>query len=497
MRPRRFSFLTTFAALALGALNARGDGGPLILHYNEPAQKWDQALPVGNGRLGAMIFGGTAEERLQVNEDTVWAGEPHDYAHKGAVKYLPEIRRLLFEGKQREAEALAEKQFMSVPLGQKPYQPFVDLKLTFDGHDQVENYRRELDLDTATAAVEYGVKGVTYRREVFASFPDQVIVVRLTSSQPGKLNFEAGLSSPHRENTVEVHGDTILLRGQVGRRGGGNSRGEPSNAIRFEARLKVLTDRSPTPTANGLQLKGASSATLILVGATNFKTYKDVSADPSERREKALAAASRKTFDDLRKAHVADHQRLFRRVSLDLGTTDSATLPTDQRLKAVAKQPDPALAALFFQYGRYLMIACSRPGGQPANLQGLWNDSLGPPWDSKWTVNINTEMNYWPVEVTNLSECAEPLFDLIADCSRDGPGGRPRALRRAGLGPAPQYGPLARHGPDQRLEPRHLGHRRCVALPPSLGPLPLHGRPPVSRRTRLPDHEGGVPLLCR
>ena len=410
------------AVIGLGSSAAAQDGdASLTLRYDSPAKGWNQALPVGNGRLGAMVFGGTAEERLQVNEDTLWAGEPHDYAHQGAVKYLPEIRRLLFEGKQREAEALAGKEFMSVPLFQLPYQPFVDLKLRFEGHDRVEDYRRELDLDQAIASVRYKLDGVTYRREVFCSFPDQALVVRLEADRPEKLTFQAALSSPHKERRVEAQGKSLVLRGGVAPRRLGRRGVEVPGAIRFEARLQAIADGGQVHAgADGIAVQGANSVMLVLAGATSFNSYKDVTADASARSKQAMAAAVGKPFDRLRAAHVADHQRLFRRVTLDLGMTESARLTTDRRLKSVARQDDPALAALFFQFGRYLMIASSRTGSQPANLQGIWNESLNPPWDSKWTVNINTEMNYWPVEVANLSECAGPLFDLISDVAQTG-----------------------------------------------------------------------------
>ncbi len=414
--------ITILTVLGLESIaGAQGNDASPTLRYDTPARSWDQALPVGNGRLGAMVFGGTTEERLQINEDTVWAGAPHDYAHKGAVKYLPEIRRLLFDGKQREAEALAAEQLMSVPLNQLPYQPFVDLKLSFAGQDRVDDYQRVLDLDQAIASVRYKLDSVTYRREVFCSFPDQVLVVRLAADRPGKLTFQATLSSPHKESRVEAQDGSLVLGGRVAQRRVGRPRIEMPGAIRFEARLRAIPDGGQVRVgSDGIDVHEADSVTLVLAGATNFKSYKDVTADPSARSRQALAGAAGKSIDRLRAAHVADHQRLFRRVALDLGTTESALMTTDRRLKSVAKQDDPALAALFFQFGRYLMIACSRPGSQPANLQGIWNESLNPPWDSKWTVNINTEMNYWPVEVANLSECANPLFDFIADVAETG-----------------------------------------------------------------------------
>ncbi|HEY1342012.1 MAG TPA: glycoside hydrolase family 95 protein [Bryobacteraceae bacterium] len=359
----------------------------LTLWYRHPATLWVEALPVGNGRMGAMVFGGVAHERIQFNEDSVWTGEPHDYAHKGAYKHLGEIRDLLWAGKQKEAEDLAMKEFMSEPLRQKAYQAFGDLLLEFPGVDeaQITGYKRSLDIDTGIAAVEYTTGGVTYRREMFASHPADAIVIRLTASQPGALSFDASLKMAHKDNAVE------------------------GGAIRFEARL-----------SGPQHVRGGDSATLILTGATNFKNYRDVSGNPAARNDAVLAALRNKSYEALRAEHIADYQRLFRRVSLDLGTTPAAKLPTDERIQAFAGGNDPALVALVFQFGRYLMIGSSRPGGQPANLQGLWNESNNPPWDSKYTDNINTEMNYWPVEETNLSECHLPLFDALKDLAVSG-----------------------------------------------------------------------------
>ncbi len=384
---------------------------PLSLWYRRPATKWVEALPIGNGRLGAMVFGGVDNEHLQFNEDTVWTGQPHEYQHEGAAKFLPQLRQLLFDGKQREAEDLAMKEFMSVPLTQKAYQPFGDLRIQFPPPARVANYRRELNLDTAVATVSYRVGDVTYQRETFASRPDRVIVWRITADKPGRVSFAAKLDSPHPSARTAVRpGDQLALIGEV-----------EAGGVKFEARLRAeVKGGKVTVTDDAIKVEAADAATLLLTGASNFKNFKDISADPAVRCERVMRAVARKDFASLRGAHLADYQPLFRRVALDLGRTDSAKLPTDERLKRVATQPDPQLAALYCQFGRYLLISSSRPGGQPANLQGLWNDQLRPPWDSKWTVNINTEMNYWPSEVGNLSECAEPLFDLIADCAITG-----------------------------------------------------------------------------
>jgi alpha-L-fucosidase 2 len=394
----------------------------LKLWYAEPATEWTQALPVGNGRLGAMVFGGTAETRYQLNEDSLWCGRPHDYAHDGAAEYLPRIRQLLFEGKQKEATQLAMERFMSVPLGQVPYQPLGDLRLTFPGHDNVEGYRRELDLDTAIATTTYRVNDVTYTRETFASFPDQVIVVRLSCDQPGALSFAAALTSPNQDvQTQAVSDDTLAIRGRARDYSARGDYGIIPGTVKFEGRCHVaLNGGRLTVSEERVTIESANAATLMIAMATNVKSYKDVSADPGARCAAALKKIAGKTPRQVCDAHVADHQALFRRVSIDLGQAKTSNLPTDQRVLEYAKQEDPQLAALFFQYGRYLMIASSRAGGQPANLQGLWNESTSPPWDSKYTVNINTEMNYWLTEPTNLSECGQALFDALVEVADSG-----------------------------------------------------------------------------
>jgi len=389
-------------------------GNRLLLWYRQPAAVWPEALPVGNGRLGAMVFGGTERERIQFNESTLWLGEPHDYAHTGAVQHLATIRRLLFEGKQKEAEDLAMREFMSVPLRQMPYQPFADLRFTFPGHDAARDYRRELDLDEATARVSYQVDGVTFRREVFASAPDQVIVVRLTASAPGRLNGRVTFTCPHSNAVVTaVGGNRLALRGRLKDFHAPN-KWKIERPLRFEALLEARADQgSVRVDGQEIEVRDATAVTLLLAAATSFKNFQDVSGDPAAACAQTLGRLAGGAFSTLRARHVADHQRLFRRVALDLGGGDAAALPTDERLRRAVEVDDPDLAALVFQYGRYLLIACSRPGGQPANLQGLWNESLNPPWDSKFTCNINTEMNYWPAEVGNLAECHRPLFDAL------------------------------------------------------------------------------------
>ena len=390
--------------------SASTPSSPLVLWYDHPAAKWVGALPIGNGRLGGMVFGGITNEHLQFNEDTLWTGHPHEYQHEGASKYLPQMRQLLFDGKQKEAEDLAMREFMSVPLHQKAYQPFGDVHLLFPDQTNVTHYCRELDLNRAVATVSFDANRVHYLRELFASHPHQVVVWRISTDKPGKVRFTAKMDSPHKRSQVLSRGKDLILSGQV-----------EEDGVRFESRLRVeATGGRISSNGNSILVENADSALLILAAATSFKSYKDLSGEPGRRCEAVMKSAGKKDFDGLLAAHLADYQPLFRRVQLDLGNSDAAKLPTDERLKRVGHDPDPQLAALYFQFGRYLLIASSRPGGQPANLQGLWNDQLNPSWDSKWTVNINTEMNYWPAEVCNLSECAEPLFDLIDECAVTG-----------------------------------------------------------------------------
>jgi len=392
--------------------------GELVLFYRRPANEWVEALPVGNGRLGAMVFGRVARERIQFNEDSLWTGQPQDYQHEGAAKHLPEVRKLLFEGKQREAQGLAGKHMMSVPLRQEFYQPFGDLLLSFPDHTTVADYRRELDLDAAVARVRYRVGDATFTRETFASHPDQVLVVRLTCDKPGRLAFRTTLTTPHGESaTARIDDATLALRGRVTQKSGTGT----ESKLAFEARLRATTTGGTVAVDDGkVAVQGADQALLVLAAATSYKNYEDISADPAARCAAVLGKLGAKSADALLDAHMADHRALFRRAALDLGSSPAAKKETDQRVRDFRNGDDPHLAALYFQFGRYLLIASSRPGGQPANLQGLWNEHLRPPWGSKYTDNINTEMNYWPAEPTNLAECAVPLFDMLADCSVTG-----------------------------------------------------------------------------
>jgi len=404
----------------------------LKLWYHQPATVWNEALPIGNGRLGAMVFGGVAAEHLQFNESTIWTGRPHCYDHEGAAQALPRMRDLLNEARrldlcgehdlarlrQKEAEDIGTKEFMSVPLRQKAYQPCGDLRLLFSGlGGPLTDYRRELDLDSAVATVGFRSGETRFVRESFASFPDNVIVLRIRADRPGQITFTARMDSPHGSATVANIPRTALKNGNQLALFGGVDLG----GVKFEARLTANVEGGSSAVMDdAVMVERADSVMLVLTAATNFRDYADLGADPSLRCDAILSKVAGKSFDELLENHVADHQRLFRRVSLNLGRTAAADLPTDQRLRNFSEGDDPDLVALAFQYGRYLLIASSRPGGQAANLQGIWNDLIRPPWDSKYTTNINLQMNYWPAEVTNLSECAGPLFHLISDCAKTG-----------------------------------------------------------------------------
>jgi alpha-L-fucosidase 2 len=371
-----------------------------LLWYEQPAAAWTAALPIGNGHLGAMVFGGVAEERIQFNEHTVWTGEPRSYAHPGAHRYLAEIRQLLAAGRQKDAENLALAEFMSVPLRQKAYQPFGDIRIVCAALDHPTAYRRELNLSNGIAKTTFTSGDSTYSREAYASFPHKAIVVRFESSQ-APLDCQISLSSPHASAQVTAENNSLLLSGAPA-----------DSAIRFAARLEAQAPgASLTPEPGSLRISGARSFALILTAATNFRSFKELGPEAAAPRLKLSEPA-------LRAAHLKDYQALYSRVRLDLGPDPS--LPTDRRVERFASQADPALVALLFQYGRYLLIASSRPGGQPANLQGIWNDELKPSWDSKYTVNINTEMNYWPADLTALPETLEPLWRALEDLAASG-----------------------------------------------------------------------------
>ncbi len=386
---------------------------PLKLWYAQSAGQWTAALPLGNGRLGAMLFGGISEERVALSEMTLSAGGPHDYDNPEALAALPEIRRLVFAGEYEKAQQLCQEKFMGLPVKQMPYQTAGDLRLKFP-ECAATDYRRELDLETAVARVVFTAEGVTYTREAFASAPDQLLVLRFSADQPGKITLTAAFDGPPG-SAPTLQADGILAQHGVA----GDANGV-AGVTKWTALARVTAEGGDLQAgANQIAVSDADAVTLFVSLATSYKNYADVSGDPDALAEAYLQAAQR-PYAELLDAHIADYRRLFGRVSLDLGASPLVAEPTDVRLRAFQTAPDPALAALHFQYGRYLLISSSRPGGQPANLQGLWNDSMDPPWGSKYTININTEMNYWPAETCSLSECAEPLFQMISELAETG-----------------------------------------------------------------------------
>ncbi|MGZ3939218.1 MAG: glycosyl hydrolase family 95 catalytic domain-containing protein [Flavisolibacter sp.] len=553
----------------------------LKLWYNKPSAKWTDALPIGNGRLGAMIFGGVDTDRIQFNEETLWTGEPRDYNRKGAYKYLPQLRQLLFEGKQKEAEQLAEEQFMGLQSGagnkeawfkkvrgqnnliyasakfddskwkdmqvpsydgweavgfqgldgavwlrtgfdlpanwkgedlvldlnrirdqdftyvngkligsmdntdqrkytipkdvlvsgkniiavqvlnyfdkggiagykdtsryigvypkgkenekislvknwkyfiqddeppatqhyQADYQPFGDVWLNFTKPGLVSNYKRELDISNAVARTSYTVDGVDYSREYFASQPDQVIAIHLTASKVGSINLDCLLNSPHKYSFTQKADDkTLQLSVKV-----------KNGALKGESYLRVQTKNGKSVIqGNKLIVTGADEVTLYLTAATNYKNYKDVTGNPVSICKNAIANTNVKSYDQIKSASIKEYQKYSNTLSVDFGNSENEKLPTDERIDKFASSSDPSLLALYMQYGRYLLIASSRPGTRPANLQGIWNDLLTPPWGSKYTTNINVEMNYWPSELLNLSPLQEPLFKMIDELAQSG-----------------------------------------------------------------------------
>jgi alpha-L-fucosidase 2 len=394
-----------------------GNGNEWRLWYDAPAEKWVEALPVGNGRLGAMVYGTPGQEKIQLNEETVWSGQPNSNAKPDALKAIPEIRRLLFAGKYREAQDMATAKVVSKTNHGMAYQPVGDLNITFPGHENPVAYERELDISSAIAATRYTVDGVEYVRETFAAFTGQVIVVRLTASQKGKINCSAWLAGPQASESKAVD-DGLILTGISGDLEG------LAGKVRFTAQAKIMPENGLSSVdGDKLTVTGADAVTIYVSIATNFVNYKDLSGNPDEKAAQYMQnALTGGDYATLKKEHTAYYRQYFDRVKIDLGATDSIRKPTDVRILEFAGANDPQLAALYFQFGRYLLISCSQPDNQPANLQGIWNDSMTPPWDSKYTTNINAEMNYWPAEVTNLSELHDPFIRMVKEIAESGAG---------------------------------------------------------------------------
>lgn len=392
---------------------------PLKLWYNKPASKWEEALPIGNGRLGAMVFGNTGTDQLQLNEETVWAGEPGNNIPEGFNQVLPQARKLIFEGKYKEAQDLVMTKVPRNPSATlnygMQYQPVGNLYINFPGHEQVQDYYRELDIQNATSTVKYRIGDVTYTRNYLVSAVDQVIVVRLSASKKTSITCDLRMDSPHLRYSVATKNNQLILSGVSS--DVDNKKGK----VKFETQVfPVLENGNLVQKDSLLHIEKADAVTIYISIGTNFKKYDDISGDAAVVASAHLNKAKTKKFDEIKKSHIQDYQKYFERVKLDLGQTEAINKPTDHRIVDFGNGDDPQLVALYFQFGRYLLISSSRPGTQPANLQGIWNDKINPPWDSKYTININTEMNYWPAEVTNMAEMHEPLFSMVKDLSVTG-----------------------------------------------------------------------------
>ena len=453
-RPARRSFLVS-AGLALAMPGLAGatavaatthDGDSLSLWYDKPAGAWVEALPIGNGRLGAMVFGRAAQERLQLNEDTLFAGGPYDPSNPDALAALPRVRALIDRERFKEAADLASAAMMGKPMRQMPYAAAGDLLLDFPGVKGAAHYRRSLDLDTALATTSFTHGATRHLREAFASEPDQVVALHLTASGGGLLDLDVGYRAPtnvkygdtqtppapflgaawdvresldadKRPPTLSIRPDgagALLVEGR-----NQPAQGIPA-ALRYALRVRAVGDGKTSVDGDRLQIRGASTITLLVSCATSYVNYADVSGDPVAIVRARTDAAARKPYARLKADHVAAHQALFRRFSIRLGGGALDTRPTHQRIAASEAAPDPGLAALYVQYARYLLLSSSRPGSQPANLQGRWNEGNNPPWGGKYTININTEMNYWPAHAANLAECVEPVLRMIEDLAATG-----------------------------------------------------------------------------
>ncbi|MBT1704925.1 glycoside hydrolase family 95 protein [Chryseosolibacter indicus] len=406
---RLFSLLLTFIVWH----HAGYGQNHLKLWYQQPAKTWNEALPIGNGRLAAMVFSNPQTETLQLNEETVWAGEPgNNIPSTGFAESLPEIQRLIFADEYEQAHKLAMQKIPRSPAKDNnygmPYQPVGNVLIDFPTHQHVTDYHRELDISKAIQSTTYTANGVTYTREVFTSFTDQVVVVRLTASKKQSITCSISVECPHREVSIEVGNKTIGLSGTSG------SKDNKKGKVKFVTQVQpVLEGGTLTSSDTALHINRATAITVFISIGTNFKSYNDLSENPLEKATKYLNDAKQKPYKVLKDSHIEYYRKFFNRVSLDLGTTAAANKPTDVRLSEFHAGNDPHFVTLIFQFGRYLLISSSQPGTQPANLQGKWNDKIAPPWDSKYTVNINTEMNYWPAEVTNLPEMHQSLFNML------------------------------------------------------------------------------------
>ena len=408
----RKKILLLFLSCLFLAVNARQD---MKLWYDKPALDWNEALPLGNGRLGAMIFGTPAVEHLQLNEETIWAGSPNSNAHKLEDGVLEKVRNLVFEGKYFEAQELATAKIMAQTNHGMPYQTMGDLFISFPGHDKYTDFYRDLDISNAIATVTYKVGDVTYKREMFTSFTDQAIIVRLTADKAGSISCNAFLTTPQEKVERWVEDNQLVLTAIT------PAHEKQSGKVQLETRIKPKVKGGRFSVSDDIiSVEGADEAIFYVAIATNFVNYKDISGDKTAKCKAYMSTAYANDYAKAKEEHTAFFRQYMDRMSLDLGTTEESKKPTNVRIRDFAKTFDPELAALYFQFGRYLLIASSQPNTQPANLQGIWNDRYLPSWDSKYTCNINVEMNYWPAEVTNLTEMHEPMLQMVREVAETG-----------------------------------------------------------------------------
>ena len=407
--------ITLFIILVFCTITSMfGQSNDYKLWYDKPAQVWTEALPLGNGRLGAMVFGNPGLEQIQLNEATLWAGQPNKNANLDALENIPKVRELVFAGKYLEAQTLATDKVMSKTNSGMPYQTFGDLRMSFPGHTRYTDYYRELSLDSARVLVRYRNDGVTYKREVITSFTDKVVMIHLTANKKKKITFNAVLTTPHQDVMIACDGNCVTLDGVSSTHEGLKGK------VQFQGRLTVKTQGGTVSCKDGvLAVENANEATVYVSIATNFNNYQSIDGNAVERAKGYLDKALKHNYSEAKKTHTDFFKQYMERMTLNLGENRSKET-TDKRIENFAKTNDAHLVATYFRFGRYLLISASQPGGQPANLQGIWNDKLFPSWDSKYTTNINLEMNYWPAEVTNLSELYEPMLQLTKEVSATG-----------------------------------------------------------------------------
>lgn len=401
---------------AFDGLSAKEGNTGMKLWYDKPASVWVEALPLGNGRLGAMVYGNPSKEEIQLNEETFWGGSPYYNTNPLAKYSLDIIRKLIFEGKNLEAQEIAGRTISAQKANGMPYQTIGSLNLEFIGHENYTNFYRDLDIERAIATTSYEVDGIQYKREVFTSFTDQLVIIRLTSSSRNSISFNAKITTPNKQSSRSTHEGMLRMDALSSNHEGIEGK------VRSVTLVKVINEGGEQSFLSDsiLSVQNANSVDIYISIGTNFKNYKDISEDALKEAEKYISHVGKKTYPQYLSDHSAYYKKFFDRVKLDLGENEQVNKPTDVRVREFASVFDPQLTALYFQFGRYLLISCSQPGGQTANLQGIWNYKLHAPWDGKYTVNINTEMNYWPAEVTNLTEMHEPFIQLIKDVSQTG-----------------------------------------------------------------------------